>query len=136
MSLDCPFLIAPSVFSNVFITVSLDCPFLIAPSVFSNVFITMSLDCPFLIALRFSLTFLLQCLWIVHSWSLLRFSLVFILIYNHTPLGRNRKVQRFFFYLVKYSSYTWYIILKTTTNESYCIFVFELSMETKYASLR
>ena len=41
VSLDCPFLITPSVFS-----VSLDCPFLIIPSVFS-----VSLDCPFLITL-------------------------------------------------------------------------------------
>jgi hypothetical protein len=41
VSLDCPFLIIPSVFS-----VSLDCPFLITPSVFS-----VSLDCPFLITL-------------------------------------------------------------------------------------
>ena len=38
VSLDCPFLIAPSVFSNVFITVSLDCPFLIVASVFSRVY--------------------------------------------------------------------------------------------------
>jgi hypothetical protein len=39
VSLDCPFLIAPSVFSNVYLSVSLDCPFLIAPSVFSNVYL-------------------------------------------------------------------------------------------------
>jgi hypothetical protein len=38
--------------------VSLNCPFLIDPSVFSNVY--------------------LQCLWIVHSWLLIRFSLTFI----------------------------------------------------------
>ena len=47
MSLDCPFLIAPSVFSNVYfrsvscvpvLPMVLDCPFLIAPSVFSNVY--------------------------------------------------------------------------------------------------
>ena len=72
------FLIAPSVFSNVFITMSLDCPFLIAPSVFSNVFITVSLDCPFLIAPSVSSNVYLQCLWIVHSWLPLRFSLTFI----------------------------------------------------------
>jgi hypothetical protein len=47
--LDCPFLIAPSVFSNVYFPASLDRPFLIAPSVFSNVF------------------FLCQFLWIVLS---------------------------------------------------------------------
>jgi hypothetical protein len=38
VSLDCPFFIAPSVFSNVYLSVSLDCPFLIDPSVFSNVY--------------------------------------------------------------------------------------------------
>ena len=37
VSLDCPFLIVHSVFSNVYLPVSLDCPFLIDPSVFSNV---------------------------------------------------------------------------------------------------
>ena len=50
VSLDCLFLIAPSVFSNVYLPVSLDCLFLIAPSVFSNVYLPVSLDCPFLIA--------------------------------------------------------------------------------------
>jgi hypothetical protein len=37
VSLDCPFLITSSVFSNVYLSVSLDCPFLIAPTVFSNI---------------------------------------------------------------------------------------------------
>jgi hypothetical protein len=36
VSLDCPFLIASSVFSNVYLPVSLECPFLIASSVFSK----------------------------------------------------------------------------------------------------
>ena len=81
--LNCPFLIVPSVFSNVYsccqylwivnslfpvgfrqrlfmLPVSLDCPSLIAPSVFSNVY-----SC-------------CQCLWIVHPWLPLRFSLTFI----------------------------------------------------------
>jgi len=46
VSLDCPFLIALLVFSNVYLScvpyvaVSLDCPFLIAPSVFSNVYLS------------------------------------------------------------------------------------------------
>jgi hypothetical protein len=46
VSLDCPFLIALSVFSNVYLScvpyvaVSLDCPFLIALSVFSNVYLS------------------------------------------------------------------------------------------------
>jgi hypothetical protein len=46
VSLDFPFLIAPSVFSNVYLScvpyvaVSLDCPFLIALSVFSNVYLS------------------------------------------------------------------------------------------------
>jgi len=39
VSLDCPFLIGPSVFSNVYLPVSLVCPFLIAPSVFSTVYV-------------------------------------------------------------------------------------------------
>jgi hypothetical protein len=66
VSLDYPLLIAPSLFSNAYLPVSLDCPFLIAPSVFSNAYLPVSLDCPFLIALRFSLTFIYQCLWIIH----------------------------------------------------------------------
>jgi hypothetical protein len=37
-------------------------PFLIGPSVFSNVYLPVSLDCPFLIALRYSLTFICQFL--------------------------------------------------------------------------
>ena len=57
---------------------SLHCPLLIAPSVFSNVYLPVSLDCSFLIALRFSLTFICQCLWIVHYWLHLPFSLTFI----------------------------------------------------------
>ena len=120
MSLDCPFLIAPSVVFNVYLPVSLDeCPFLIAPSVFSNVYLqclwivhsllplqlslmfiysvsglsildcpfsclyclfTMSLDFPFLIAPSGFSNVYLQCLWIVHSWLLLQFSLTFIYI--------------------------------------------------------
>jgi hypothetical protein len=39
VSLDCPFSIAPLVFSNVYLSVSLDCPFLIAPSVLSIVYL-------------------------------------------------------------------------------------------------
>ena len=39
--------------------------FLIAPSVFSNVYLPVSLDCPFWLPLRYSLTFICQCLWIV-----------------------------------------------------------------------
>jgi hypothetical protein len=34
--------------------ISLDCPFLIAPSVFSNVYLPVSLDCLFLLPLRYS----------------------------------------------------------------------------------
>ena len=99
-ALDCPFLIVvPSIFSNVYLSVSLDCPFLIVvPSVFSNVYLSVSLDCPFLIAPSISCVQSWQCsglsildcsynlvclklrvLWIVHSWlSSLRFSLTFI----------------------------------------------------------
>jgi hypothetical protein len=47
--------------------VSLDCPFLIVPSVFSNIYLSCVLC-----AQR------CQCLWIVHSWLSLRFSLTFI----------------------------------------------------------
>jgi len=50
VSLDWPFLIASSVFSNVYLPVSLDWPFLIASSVFSNVYLPVSLDWPFSIA--------------------------------------------------------------------------------------
>ena len=50
-----------------FLPVSLDCPFLTAPSVFSNVYLSCVLcaQC-------------CQCLWIVHSWLPLQFSLTFI----------------------------------------------------------
>ena len=92
-ALDCPFLIVvPSVFSNVYFSVSLDCPFLIAPSISCAQGWQCSglsiLDCSFnlvwpkltmlwivhswLSSLRFSLTFICQCLWIVHSWLLLQ----------------------------------------------------------------
>jgi hypothetical protein len=58
VSLDCPLLIAPMVFSNVYLVypmlpVSLDCPLLIAPMVFSNVYLVTSfsrlsfVDCPY-----------------------------------------------------------------------------------------
>ena len=98
-ALDCPFLIVSSVFSNVYFSVSLDCPFLIAPSIscaqgwqcsgLSILDCSFNLVCPkltvlwivhsWLSSLRFSLTFICQCLWIVHSWlSSLRFSLTFI----------------------------------------------------------
>jgi hypothetical protein len=73
--LDCLFLITPSVFSNVYLScvlwpmlsVSLDCSFLITHSVFSNVYLSCVLcdQC-------------CQCLWIVHSWLPLQFSLTFI----------------------------------------------------------
>jgi hypothetical protein len=46
----CSFLIASSVFSNVYLSGSLDCTFLIASSVFSSVYLSGSLDCTFLIA--------------------------------------------------------------------------------------
>ena len=71
-ALNCPFLIVvPSVFSNVYLSVSLDCPFLIAPSIscaqswqFSGLSIldcSLNLVCP-----------KLTVLWIVHSWLLLQ----------------------------------------------------------------
>jgi len=58
VSLDCPFVIAPSVFSNVYLMlfvfvlcfvcpvlpVSLDCPFLIEPSVLCNVYLVVVVD--------------------------------------------------------------------------------------------
>jgi hypothetical protein len=77
MSLDCPFLIASSVFSNVYLFVFVLC--LVCRG------LPMSLDCPFLFAPKFSLTFIClssscvlsaegcQCLLIVHSWLLLGF---------------------------------------------------------------
>jgi cytochrome b subunit of formate dehydrogenase len=49
------------------LTVPLDCPFLVALSVFSNVYLAC-----------FSCTKCWQCLWIVHSWLSIRFSLTFI----------------------------------------------------------
>jgi hypothetical protein len=58
--------------------VSLDCPYLIAPSVFPNVYFPVSLDCPCLIALQYSLTFIFQFLWIVHVWLPLQYSPTFI----------------------------------------------------------
>jgi hypothetical protein len=71
--------------------VSLDGPFLIAPSVFSNVYFHPAgvtsvsgwsiLDCTFGFLYRlFSSCRCYKCLWIVHSWLHLRFSLTFIFI--------------------------------------------------------
>ena len=91
-ALDGPFLIVPTVFSNVYLSVSLDCQFLISPSISCSQGLQCSglsiLDCSFnlvcpkltvlwivhswLSSLRFSLTFICQCLWIVHSWLLLQ----------------------------------------------------------------
>ena len=71
-ALDCPFLIVvPSVFSNVYLSVSLDCPFLIAPSISCAQGWQCSglsiLDCSFnLVCPK------LTVLWIVHSWLLLQ----------------------------------------------------------------
>ena len=109
VSLDCPFLIAPSVFSNVYsrlvypmLPVSLNCPFLIAPSVFSNFYcrlvclmLPVSLDCPFLIAPAvFSNVYFVLCalccqfLWIVSFWLPLWYSLTFIcLVYPMLPVS-------------------------------------------------
>ena len=94
VSLDCPFLIAPSVFSHIYLScvvypmlpVSLDCP----PSVFSNMYLScvlctlccpVSLDCTlfldytFLLPLRYSLTFIcpVSCIPYVASFSGLSF---------------------------------------------------------------
>ena len=89
-ALDCTFLIVPSVFSNVYFSVSLDCPFLIAPSMscaqgwqcygLSILDCSFNLVCPKLTllwivhswvsSLRFSLRFICQCPLIVHSWLL------------------------------------------------------------------
>ena len=70
-ALDCTFLIIPSVFSNVYFSVSLDCPFLIAPSISCAQGWQCSglsiLDCSFnLVCPK------LTVLWIVHSWLLLQ----------------------------------------------------------------
>ena len=70
-ALDCPFLIFPSVFSNVYLSVSLDCPFLITPSISCAQGWQCSglsiLDCSFnLVCPK------LTVLWIVHSWLLLQ----------------------------------------------------------------
>ena len=100
VSLDCPFLIVPSVFSNVYsccqylwivnslfpvgfrqrlfmLPVSLDCPSLIAPSVFSNVY--SCCQCLLIAPSIFSNVYsCCQCLWIAHPWLSLQFSLTFI----------------------------------------------------------
>jgi hypothetical protein len=70
-ALDCPFLIVPSVFSNVYLSVSLDCPFLIAPSISC----VQSWQCSGLSILDCSFNLVcpkLTGLWIVHSWLLLQ----------------------------------------------------------------
>ena len=71
-ALDCPFLIVvPSVFSNVYLSVSLDCPFLIAPSISC----IQSWQCSGLSILDCSCNVVcpkLRVLWIVHSWLLLQ----------------------------------------------------------------
>jgi hypothetical protein len=85
-SLDCPFLIAPSVFSGLSI---LDCPFSFPWIVHSWLPLQFSLDCPFLIVPSvFSGLSILDCpfsfLWIVHSWLPLQFSLTFV--YQTEPI--------------------------------------------------
>jgi hypothetical protein len=70
-ALDCTFLIAPSVFSNVYFSVSFDCPFLITPSISCAQGWQCSglsiLDCSFnLVCPK------LTVLWIFHSWLLLQ----------------------------------------------------------------
>ena len=85
-SLYWPFLIVPSDLSNVYLvlfffvmclcvtmlSVSLDGPFLVSPSVFSNVYMMLLV---FVLCLVWPCC---QCLWIVHSWFPLQFSLTFI----------------------------------------------------------
>jgi hypothetical protein len=81
----------PFIFILPVLQVSLDCPFLIAPSVFSNVYFHLAgvtsvsgwsiLDCTFGFLYRlFSSCRCYKCLWMVHSWLHLRFSLPFIFI--------------------------------------------------------
>ena len=66
----CPFNFLQGLFVMCFVypmlPVSLDCPFLFAPSVFSKVYLScvLCIQC-------------CQCLWIVHAWIPLRFSLTF-----------------------------------------------------------
>ena len=67
------FLIASSVFSNVYLSVSLDYPLLIASSVFSNVYLSVSLDCPLLIASSVFSNVYLSCASYVTSFSGLSF---------------------------------------------------------------
>ena len=56
-----------------------DCPFLIAPSVVSNVYLQCLWIVHSWLLLQLSLTFIYQCLWMsVHSWLPLQFSLTFI----------------------------------------------------------
>ena len=77
VSLDCPFLIAPSVFSNVYFR-----PVSCVPGVASFSGLSI-LDCPFCILYRLFSSCVLctrccQFLWIVHSWLPSRYSLMFI----------------------------------------------------------
>jgi hypothetical protein len=82
-TLDCQFLIAPSVFSNVYSCCQ--CLWIVnswLPFQFSLTFIHVSsvsglsiLDCPSVFSNVYSCC---QCLWIVNSWLPLRFSLTFI----------------------------------------------------------
>jgi hypothetical protein len=83
VSLDCPFCIAPLVFSDVYLSCvlvypmlsdSLDCPFVIAPLVFSYVYLFCVLHNLFC-----------QFLWIVHFWLPLWYSLLFICLVSCVP---------------------------------------------------
>jgi hypothetical protein len=85
VSLDCPYLIASSVFSNVYLLPRV-CTMSCVPSVASVSGLSI-LDCLFGFLQRLFTTYSLscvlyaqccQCLWIVHSWLLLRVSLMFI----------------------------------------------------------
>jgi hypothetical protein len=97
--------------------ISVDCPFLVAPSVFSNVYLfCLSSSCVIYIRcsqffwivhswlpLRFSLTFIdCQCFWIVHSWLPLRFSL------NPTKNRGLRNGRQFLLYLFHPSCHSCY----------------------------
>ena len=80
LSLDCPY----SFFWRLFmLPLSLDCSFVIAPTVFSHVYLCC--HCLWIVYswlfLQFSLTFIyVAIVWIVHSWLPLQFSLTFIYI--------------------------------------------------------
>ena len=122
--LDCPY----SFLSRLFMfPLSLDCPFLIAPSFLWRLFmLPLSLDCPFLIAPTVSSDVYLccHCLCIVHSWLPLQFPLTFIYVVNVSWLSILDCLYSFLsrLFMLPLSLYCPFLIAPTVSSHVYLCF--------------